>query len=503
MKTKLVLVVALLASAVGLAETVEIGGVTWTYKVIKDVSGNNCIQLGDGTTLGVTGVNGEVTIPNIVTHEGTALPVRKLGDGLFSGLTDITHVIIPDNVRVIGKSFENCTGLETVDLHDGVYDITGSFYGCTSLTSVTSRGGAVTPSSDYIANHKTAIIGINAFHNCKSLVRVPDYLFRECEKVGVNAFRECAELEGDLELPKVSEMSAYAFYKCKKITSITATNVVTAYYAAFAICESVTNMVMPLLKETKSYYNIGQTFRYLSNLKQIELPSLIKLEQLDLGNAGATNVFIPRVESIGNQAFIACNSLKEFVIPPGVTTLGDKVFDQSKNLGFVKIPYRTSSIGTTPFVLCKVLTNIAIHVSSILDETTLKSNLTRTDLVITRYGGVEEIGGITWAWDDRGEDGVIVLGATGATGNVTIPKRLNGKRVKAIEGYAFDKNTDITSVVIPSTVRSVGICAFRGCTSLTKISVSAQSSDLIDFLSDEYGAEKVKSYSTGFMILVR
>ena len=47
----------------------------------------------------------------------------------------------------------------------------------------------------------------------------------------------------------------------------------------------------------------------------------------------------------------------------------------------------------------------------------------------------------------------------------------SGKRVTAILGYAFQDQTTLTSVKIPSTVTTIGAYAFAGCTGLTSITL--------------------------------
>ncbi len=58
---------------------------------------------------------------------------------------------------------------------------------------------------------------------------------------------------------------------------------------------------------------------------------------------------------------------------------------------------------------------------------------------------------------------VKVVSNEGLSGTVTIPSSIRSYSVVAIEHNAFENNTGITSVFIPSTVRSIGYSAFYGC----------------------------------------
>ena len=53
-------------------------------------------------------------------------------------------------------------------------------------------------------------------------------------------------------------------------------------------------------------------------------------------------------------------------------------------------------------------------------------------------------------------------------GSVVIPDEYEGKPVKTIRDYAFDRCSLITSIYIPSSVTSIGFGAFDGCSSLEK-----------------------------------
>ena len=105
----------------------------------------------------LTGVNGsteEVVIPP--TYKD--LTVFKIGEGAFFSNDEITSVVIPDSVTIIGKyAFYGCSRLTAVTLGNGIDRIEfGAFYNCTSLTSI------IIPDS-------VTSIGSHAFYTCSSL----------------------------------------------------------------------------------------------------------------------------------------------------------------------------------------------------------------------------------------------------------------------------------------------------------------------------------------------
>ncbi len=77
-------------------------------------------------------------------------------------------------------------------------------------------------------------------------------------------------------------------------------------------------------------------------------------------------------------------------------------------------------------------------------------------------------------------DSVIVTGlGTCAVTDIVIPSHVNGKPVVAIDEEAFEE-TNVTSVVIPWTVKKVDEDAFAGCESL----VSAEFSEGLEYVSE-------------------
>ncbi|GHV86966.1 hypothetical protein AGMMS50255_2620 [Spirochaetia bacterium] len=69
--------------------------------------------------------------------------------------------------------------------------------------------------------------------------------------------------------------------------------------------------------------------------------------------------------------------------------------------------------------------------------------------------------------------GTVITGYTGSARAVTIPATINGSPVIGIEDYAFMGNTNITSVIIPDSVKSLGDNVFQNCTALTSVTLPA------------------------------
>ena len=78
------------------------------------------------------------------------------------------------------------------------------------------------------------------------------------------------------------------------------------------------------------------------------------------------------------------------------------------------------------------------------------------------------IDGIVFTLDGNS---AVVTDYTGSASQVTIPDTLGGKAVTAVADNAFDRNTTVTSVILPASVRTIGECAFYGCSALESVTL--------------------------------
>ena len=77
------------------------------------------------------------------------------------------------------------------------------------------------------------------------------------------------------------------------------------------------------------------------------------------------------------------------------------------------------------------------------------------------------------------EDNTVeIVQYTGTGSKVTVPARLNGKRVSAIGDRAFSENDDLVSVIIPEGIRRIGDEAFLYCYEMTDITIPDSVTDV-------------------------
>ena len=186
-------------------------------------------------TFGSYNLNGEMTIPDVVTNvnDGISYKVTGIGDNAFSGCTGLTSVEIPNSVTSIGdNAFSGCAGLKSVEIPNSVTSIgVCAFTGCTDLNSLT-------------IGNSVESIGGHAFYNCHSVTSLT--IPNSVTSIGDAAFGECTGLTS-VEIPNsVTSIGNNAFSICRGLTSLTIGNSVTSIGGfAFYGCSSVTSLTIP------------------------------------------------------------------------------------------------------------------------------------------------------------------------------------------------------------------------------------------------------------------
>ena len=293
------------------------------------------------------------------------------------------------------------------------------------------------------------------------------------QELGSNIF------QGNTKITKVTILNSYmviyqdAFKGCTGLKELVVGNgIMYIEENAFVGCPNLAIHITDL----EAWCNIqfggyfaGRHSLYLNDeeIKDLVIPNTVT----DIGNyafyfSNLTSVnFGNNVTSIGNNAFAYCYGLTSIEIPNNVTEIGDGAFEGCSALTSVSIGSGVKSIGINAFNVGWYPTMTAVYITDLeawckikfMDNPlTYAHHLFLNDKEITDLiipNGVTSIG-------DRAFNG-----GTGFT-SLTIPNS-----VTSIGNSAFYQCTGLTSLTIPNSVSSIGSFAFENCSGLISVTI--------------------------------
>ena len=153
--------------------------------------------------------------------------------------------------------------------------------------------------------------------------------------------------------------------------------------------------------------------------------------------------FDKNITTIGANAFNNCRNVNNISLPESINTIGERAFFDCINLECMTLGSKIKSCGNQAFDNC--ISFYTLHISSIGDWCQIEfANPTANPLY---------------------HCGMFIVNGHKAT-NITIPDW-----VSHISNYAFYNYTMLSSITIPKNIKSIGIDAFGGCESLSKVNV--------------------------------
>ena len=256
--------------------------------------------------------------------------------------SNLTSVIIGDNVTSIGDIFKNSYYLSYISLSSNITSIGQSaFLGCTSLTSV------VIPAS------VTSIEGY-AFKGCTSLTSV--VIPASVTSIGQSAFSE----SGLSTLPNLENkaIGPYTFSGAKLSGTVSIPGSISADYVGFTTSqESLHNAGGSGIIPYMAFYNNA----HITNLIIGEGITIIAESAFESCRA-ITSVSLPNsLLIIERDAFRKISYLKSITIPSNVTKIGDHAFSGQ----YEGVPYLTSITNNSslPLTIAMGLTQALIDAS--------------------------------------------------------------------------------------------------------------------------------------------
>jgi len=460
--------------------TTKHGGITYTVTSIGTAAfydnGTN------GSSYGAT----SITLPSTII---------SIGNDAFRGCRKLTTITIPSSVTTISASaFLDCSNLATVTILSNITAINyNTFQNCSSLASITL------PST-------VTSIGSGAFDGCAKLtsITIPSavtlidyYAFRNCSGLtsitipsGVTSIRHhsfygCSGLTSATIPSTVTSIEDYAFNGCSSLATIncSAVSPPTIYSTTFSNTSST--VVVPCSSistyKTASYWGSFSNYSAATFIKDgiRYQPNTSCNEASVVSNSYSGSVTIPSsvtyngntytVTSIGDDAFSYCISLTSVSIPEGITSIGVRAFNACSNCTSINLPYTLTSIGTYAFAACGMSSvTIPKGVTSmgrgVFQNCTLLTSLTISEglpfISLYAFSGCTGLKSVVVPASCVLNEAAFA-NCTGIQ-SATILSSVIGDAV-------FQGCTALASLQLSSSITSIGIFAFDGCTGLTSI----------------------------------
>jgi len=333
----------------------------------------------------------------------------------------------------------------------------GSWYG---YVKNEYSGVVVIPEEVALEGSKLKVTRIDnsAFSGCYDLTSIT--IPNSVTSIEEYAFCECRSLTSVIIPDGITSIEKYTFESCSGLTSVIIPNSVTSIGDyAFDGCTSLASIIIPNHVTT---IGIG-AFGYCNGLTSIDIPnSVTSIEDYTFeGCKNLTSITIGNsVASIGNYAFAGCRSLTSVTIPNSVTSIGDYTFFECYGLTSIDIGKSVTSIGEWAFYSCSSLKSITIPRSVKHIGNSVFFNC--YDLNKVYISDLE-------AWCNIQFDGDFFSRYHLYLNNKEITNLIIPESVTSIGNYAFAKCYRLISITIPSGVTNIGDYAFWFCSNLQNI----------------------------------
>ena len=353
--------------------------------------------------------SGSVTIPATVSNGGKTYSVTAISSNAFKGCTGLTSVSLPSTITKIAA---------------------GAFSGCSGLTNLA------------IPVNVTAIAS-GAFEGCSGITQLT-WNAKHCWSNGDMATGNINKVTIGSEV----EVLPIGFVKNSRITALTIPATVTAIGKnAFQGCSGLTSLTVP---ENVTY--IGEyAFSGCSALTTLTWNARECWSNGNMHTGNLSQVTIGNNVIVVPDGFASGSNISSVTFPNTVKHIGASAFSGCTSLGELNLPSALESIGAYAFNYCSAIQQLTIP--------------TRVMAIgECAFEGCEGIKQLTWNAQNCFSNGN--LSAYNIT-QVTI-----GNEVKSIP-HNFVNGSQITSVIIPNSVDTIGNYAFSDCSALSSLSMGS------------------------------
>ena len=464
------------------------------------------------------------TLTGVVIPEG----VREISNSLFMSCTALRTVSLPESATDISyMAFGNCMSLEQITIPRSVEQVSwNAFSGCGKLAEIRFEGNApqfrdgafrgVTATAYYPADDPSWTEEVMQSYGGTITWKQYDLQAAASGSCGENAIWELSQ-NGTLRILGSGEMwdwnwnspapwdayresilaviieegvtnvGAFAFYDCGKLTSVTFSESLTSIgFSAFSNCSSLTCLSIPA-----SVTSIGSmAFASCTGIEHIYV------DDNNPNYKSEDDVLLTR----DGSELILCSASKTgtYEIPAGVERICWAAFNDCKGLDSVRFPESLRSIESYAFWNCTGLTEITLPEGLLridggafentnIHEVTLPSSLREitggTGDAIFLGAPLENIDvspdnpyfcsvdGVLFSKDQS----ELALFPTGRTGSYTVPEGVTSLGMKSFDGVR------LTEVILPESLTRIGGNAFQFAWNLRTLRVPAGVTQIEDW----------------------
>lgn len=420
--------------------------------------------------------------------------LKSIGTEAFAGCTQLTSIVIPEQVGEIGASlFAGCAALEKVEV-------------VSENTTFDSRNGcnAIVRKADncLMAGCKTTVIpvdvaalGEGAFMQLPlTAVSIP----KSVASYGKKVFYGCDDIETVMVGAKTPAALTSDVFTCtSRATLIVPTGSLAAYEKAnvwknFLKRIEISSSTLPIHFADSQVKDLCVANWDQDGDKELSYAEAAAVTDLGEVFKNNTNIqsfdelqYFTGLTTIGDQAFYSCYRLTSVVLPETVTAIGASAFQYciylssirlSENLESIasdafwncvrltsiRIPAKVSSIGDTVFGYCTQLTDVSVDPANTVFDSREGCNAIVETSTNTLYQAfvstlipstVTTIGRFAYSY---------VAGLT----ELRIPSN-----VTALAGVSVFSCGDLRSVALPAELTTIGHQSFDYCDSLKTVKV--------------------------------
>ena len=216
---------------------------------------------------------------------------------------------LTNQYKLIEKNLKLDTGINntyTYDFIDNINEDTKEISIIKNIQIKSKENDIIQKTLMTYTNNDITEVGAYAFYKCDMLT---DVNFLKVVKINTFAFSKCTELI-NINIPNVQQIATAAFSDCAKLTNVSFLQANILGAQAFEGCRTLVNIDIPLVTQIKPY-----TFKYCESLTTVTFPNVTDIgNDAFMDNECLTEVILPKLKYCATEAFIDCYSLTKLFI---------------------------------------------------------------------------------------------------------------------------------------------------------------------------------------------